>query len=734
MSIWAVASAMLCGMAFALEAGPNLLSNAAFQSADGHVPVGWTALHSKKSNYTGVYVCTGGVMRISQVGSAALREVTQTVAIDGNHTYWFEVDVLCDALDARANVRYSYIDDKGNEHRGEKPLFFYYYAGPQPKWKRAAVPIPAPDPTRTWKKLKIRLLVVNSEPGRALPDRAIYFRNPTLTHYAGQKNVPMNHGSGGTRYTKLSERHFGRLPDRYRLEDGGVGSLDLAANRLPQGKDFALKVGVPTGVSYELYGRIFRNTPRKPGEARVCRRLAEVTPNVFKFPRKPQNLLAYGLHLLFAADDRAPRRFEIALTLQVDGSDDAVTQKIAVERLVSPPPAPLPRTRRYAAYNTSPMSCFDDTTFKEPLARALKAYWQRTGWVEDSNYDFTGALHYRQTMAKSYAREGVGPDGAPIGAPCDSAIVALGAEGIVRHLASHAGAIEGIQKHEHTTWDYEPYVLGPVTIGCFCADCRTAFAKDQRLTTVPDARTILRDHRAAWVSFRCGQRAESVRTAVEALKRINPKTKFCLCSERASPGTDDLKYFTELGIDLARYVEFTDVFRSMNYSFNADSLRSLEREIALGRPVQTLFCNGWEYPQRAGCIVGMQLFAAFFAGLELPFIAPGFNHADGDQLIAIRKALQDVAATEHLWGNAPICRKKFALEPESDLGKVVLYSLDREAADGTRYVLVVDCSGNTEHPTPCTATVRPFKGYGEPRRVTLTTGEWKLLTFPRIRK
>lgn len=697
--------------------GQNLLTNPEFKSGDGQCPDGWTA--QEEGDVDGAYVCTGGVLRISEMPSAALHAVEQTFPIDGSKSYWFEVDVLCDALANVANVRYSYIDAQGKEWKGPKPLFHPYYAGPQKEWKRAAVPIPAGDIARHFVKMRLRLLVENKSEERCA-DNAIYFRNPCVTPYAGQKNVPMN-GGGPRRPDKLVGNPFHRLAPRpYVYERGGVGYLNLSSTAIPRHKLATFKVAAPKGVTYALY------TSRQGERGLVHQPPEEDDPT--RFECDDFVVWASNAWLLFTVDETVPDDFSFKFTLTVEEATSQVDA--AVNCIRGPKPGKLPKTRRFSAYDCTPLVKFGDDALTQPLVQQLIQYWERAGWVRHSTFDFTAFIHYRQTMAEPVAREGEGVDGTPTGTFCDSDFVALGADRIAQ-VFEERGVADRIRSAEYTEWDYEPYVLGPVTSGCFCKKCRAAFGRECGFDTTATAREILQSKKSEWIAFRCRQRAATMRTTVEALKKINPKTKFCLCSMPHSPGPNDEAYWNEYGIDLPLYKDFVDVFRSMNYGRFSSVFRSVELECGtLGKPIQTLFENGWDSDPREGKLVGLHVLAGQFAGMDMPFIACGVNLADGDQISQLRRVMQFVGKSEHLWGEAKCVygEEKSSCKVIEGDGAHHFASLEREAADGTRYVLLF----NTSPGSAMRVFVKPPSGrsWRNPQRtVKLRPYGFKLIGF-----
>lgn len=711
------ACAHICVAAERPDASVNMLRNAEFVSADGILPDKWAG--GRAGPMKGAFTCTGGVLRISACAPAYCHGVHQTVDVDGTKSYWFEADIMCDTLMYQANVRYTLLDEKGKEV-ASRPLLHPHFSGPQRKWFRVGLPIPAVS-NGTARRLRLTFLLYNNS---RVPteDRALYIRNPSITEFAGQEYRPLPppgpRGDG-----KLPLHPFHDLPSKgcaYKLERGGVGYLNLSSPMIPRGKESELVVEVPQGVTYELHMRDIK-------VIRKVFRREEGPKGHFALPGTVN--WAVGCNtLLFAAGDTVPERFSIRLTLNIGG--ETRIEEVPVETLPAVSGGALPKTRRYRSWTDRPIVEID--TEGSPLGRALAEYWRTTGWEPSRSANVTGVFPYRDDMRTPLARPGVGPHGTPTGIPCDSDLQAKGAAYYCERLRN-AGLEKSLSEVEYAIWDYEPYVVGPVTAGCFCEDCRRAFAKEIGLAEVPSAATIGELHEKEWVHFRCRQRAASVKMAVDGMKMLAPNVKFGLCTMPMAPGKgdvaypDDFDYLKRFGIDSPLYEDFTDAYFSMNYTLYLQYFRSLEREVNdLKRPKMTLLENGWGTP-RDGRIVGLQLAAAFFAGIERPYLAKGICISDGGQFSEVRRALQFVAETESQWEEAAFCRDKFPCAvvsgPENRF-----WSMDREGANGTRHVLALNCSADT----PVAVKISPPAGWpGKDRAQTLTLppASYRLLRF-----
>lgn len=697
---------------------PNMLKNAALASKDGHVPTDWSG--SGMTDSPNTLLTADGVVRISEMGPKYVHSVGQMVAAQPNTSYCLALDFKSDCLSWKCAIRYQYGDERGRSVREGRSLIHPFYRGPQKDWTRLVLPIP-PEVDARVKTLSISFMVYNDS-RKPAADNAMYIRNPSLTIYRGQE-VRLMPRAGSRKGAALAVQPFEGLPtaDRpYRLECGAVAYLNMQAPTMPSQDGTRLALALPTGVTAELYLRRKGTT--------TLDRCPESAPNTFTLDRKVNWPMA-GSVLLLAADRKAGERFEVGLTLDVGKEHREI--KVPVEMIEALPPAPLPKTRRFRSWHERPVKNFTESAKKNPLARALAQYWQRAGLESDEVVNVTSAFPYRHDAKDPLAREGVAVHGTPTGIPCDSDLVARGAAYYCERLR-RMGYGESLAKARYAVWDYEPYVVGPVTFGCYCADCRAAFAKELGLAQVPDGVVIQQQYKAEWVRFRCRQRAASVKVAVEGLKMLAPHIKFALCTMPMAPGrgasvyASDESYWETFGIDMPLYDDFIDVYRSMNYTpFNV-CFDSLLREVTcLHKPNEVLLENGWG-AAREGKRVGMQLAAAFFMGVERPYLAEGVNISDGDQWREIRRALQFVGATESQWERAelqatPSCKARVTSGKESRFWQV-----ERKDKDGTRYVMVFNSAMDKEG--PLTVELLPALG-AQSQKITLAPCGWKLLTF-----
>ena len=288
---------------------------------------------------------------------------------------------------------------------------------------------------------------------------------------------------------------------------------------------------------------------------------------------------------------------------------------------------------------------------------------------------------------------------------CDTDWVSRGVEHYAARLRSGSFG-KRLEGADYAMWDYEPYNEGPVTCGCFCDRCRKAFADSLSLAKVPSGLEILARHKADWIKFRCRQRADVVRTVVAALKSVKPSVKFIFCSMPGDPGTDP-DWMLKYGIDLSLYADFTDIYATMNYSQGLDFFRSFEDEIrSLRKETRMFISNGWGHGHNAQR-AGMQLLAAFFGGVDYPFVGQGLYVSQCDQVAAFRKTMDFIARTEGRWGGARAsAADKLRLTPGFRSEKSV-YSLERRSADGTRHVMVFN---NSERETAFAKLEIPGRG------------------------
>lgn len=688
------------GMALRLLAGTNLLVNADFASEDGRVPDGWSAL---RGAHRQAYVTKNGELAIRNTTGAYANWVSQSVAIDADKTYYFEAEMLADALSSGVSVVYSVADGAKRKVVADYPIV-RNYPGPLRSWTKfaAVIPIPAGADAR---RLSVGFILYNAA-RRAGVEERVAFRHPVLCEYAGQKPIVL---------PKPESKLLQTLPDHpfpdnftgepvgsaYRLERGGVGFLRLNSGIMPR-REIVVEVKVPEGVETELY--LMR---RGAGGA-----LANVRPaSRGRFVVGPEyDWLTWGNALLFRSSSAALNAFDIDLSVSAGGK--TVRFAVPVRVFDGPGETRLPRLRRFNSWQAFPVTRIDVDNPSNVLGRALSDYWKSAGWRHGPFVEINGALPGRVTAGIRKLAEGenrlcdqaVDAKGAPIGAWCDTDWVSRDISHFVKRLRD-CGFEKRLLAARYVMNDFEPYNEGPVTKGCFCDRCRAAFAAEKGLVSVPTGLEILARHKPDWIGFRCRQRAAVARKGVEAVKAINPDAKFLLCTMPGDPGTDP-EWMLKYGIDLSLYADFTDIYTTMNYSQGLDFFRSLEDECRNLRRESRMFVSGGWGSENVPKRTALQLLTALFAGVDYPFLGQGLYISQNDQVAAIRAAMDFVARTEGQWGEARYSADKLELTP-GFRSEDSVYSLERRGADGTRHVLVFN---NSERETAYAHLAVPGEG------------------------
>ena len=620
----------------------NLIVNPELKSADGVAPEGW-----RVSDRASV-VATGGVVRVSQKTAPYYRGVLATVPVDGAKAHVFSLECRSDALIGGVKLYYTLLDANRRPVVSNVSLNPFPFKGPLAEWTKVCYRVPARDPAKV-RYAQLSVAVYNTTRKAGAPDSAFYFRRPCLEEFAGQRQVPFPavRPDGDNPFPAAG---YAPATMPYVLERGGVGYLNFVLHALAVHRrtgDLVITAEGPAGVETEVHRRA----------------------------------------VLFRAGPDAPETFTLRLRSTV-ASGRNFSCDVPV-RVAPRAPSAAAEDLGYWSWYERPLHAVEPLDETRPLARALAAYWRETGWRERARVDITHWIHYRQQARDPHCPEAVGIGGEPIGGPCDSEQIALGVEGFRRRL-ERLDVQRSLETAEYVTWDYEPYVLGPVTIGCWCPKCQAAFRRRYGLADDTTPADILERHRAKWVDFRCDQRAEVLRTVVAALKAINPKLKFLLCTMPYSPGHDDLAYFERWGLDHRRFVAFVDRFVSMNYENNPDVYRSIEREVReLGKPIETLLTNGWDDDGgRDPRILRQQFLGAYFLGLDRPGLAPGIDRTRGDSLAAIRAARAEAAAAA--WRKGRLADDRLPVAAGAAAKNV--YSVDREDGAGRRWTLLVNTS------------------------------------------
>ncbi|MBE6371857.1 MAG: hypothetical protein E7055_07250 [Lentisphaerae bacterium] len=666
---------VLATSVISLFAGENLLRNPEFASKSGFLPDYWGGASWKGG--IEAYKTENGVVRISEKTSTFNCSLYQTVNVTPGKGYYFSIDMKADQLNHHFGISYMVRDEKGTRLVDSRPLL-NRYKGPQKDWVRIGFVIPVGSVAQA-KQLTVLLCVYNptKKPGE---DRAVYFRNPELVEYAGQKNVPPPKptASAGLPDQPFQE-HFTGFPlgTPYLLEKGGVGFFRLNSNTMPN-REIVMTVSAPAGVKSELYMMKYRkdNLNKIPGKQ-----------NRFVIGRG-YDWVAWGNSLIFCADETVPEEFSVRMDFECDRKK--ISFNIPVKQIPGYSGGKLPGKRRYFSWQSMPITQIDMTNPENTLGIRLKEYWEKSGWVDLPFMELAWVIPYSYKPGILKLRQAVDPAGTPVPLYCDSAFAAVGPDFFVQQITQRKNYCAKMKKAKYVTWDYEPYVSGPVTMSCFCPDCIRAFAKANGLQENLTGAEILKNHRRAWVKFRCRQRAASVRTVAEAVKKINPDAAFGFCSFPLIPRKEkEAEYEEVYGILLNLYDDFVDRFASMTYWSSLDFFRSLEREaLELKKPKYTLIQNGWTRPYSTR-LLGMQYAAAAFcAGEEdFPGIAQGLFISNGEQVREMRKVMNFIAIGEKRWQAGKLVRNSRKIL-EGFNAHEKYYALERKANDGRSWSLL----------------------------------------------
>ena len=668
----------LCSSVFC--AGANLLPNPGFASKDGHLPDKWNGYRGK--NGIAAYTTRDGVFRISGKTPIFAAYAGASITIEPGPSYYFSVEMKSDLLTHSAQIHYTVTDANRKRLVDSRPLL-KNYSGPQKEWIKIAFPIPTGSLANA-KTLSIGMVVYNRS-RRAGEDRAIYFRNPKLTFYNGEKTIEPPRNQTVSKTAVMPDNPFPHnftgfpLGTPYNLEKNGVGFLRLNSGTMPR-QTVAVTVKAPAGVKSELYiwkraKQTCIKVPLKDGKYIVDRSF---------------DWLTWSNCLIFTADKTVADKFDISMTFECGKKKISFT--VPVQQIAEYKGTALPAKQRYSSSQDFPVSRIDTKDPQNTLAIALENYWKNSGWHHVKEVEIVRTMvHYDWKPQMVNLRQAVDPTGAPVPIYCDSAMVAAGSD-FFKAIFDKPQHARRIAEALRVTWDYEPYTKGPVTISCFCKDCIKAFAKENNLPETITGNDIIKNHRRAWVDFRCRQRAASVKTVVEGLKKSNPKAKFGFCSMPFAP-KNELEYEETYGIRSSLYDDFVDFFNTMNYSRNLDFFRSLEREaLELKSPKSVLVSNGWGRPD-PGIHRALQLFTAFFfAGKDdTPAIAQGLFVSDGEQVREFRRYMNLLAKTGPHWQQGKLVKNSRKVYPGFN-AEDNIYVLERKGDNGKSWNLVVNNS------------------------------------------
>lgn len=658
--------------------GENLLLNPGFASKDGHLPDYWYGYGKAP------YSTKNGEVRISGKTATYAAYLGQAVEIEPGKGYYFSVDMKSDRLAHYAAIYYSITGLNRKQLVDSRPLMINY-TGPQKDWVRIGFVIPSGSLPNA-RKLSISLVVYNpsKKPGE---DKAIYFRNPELTVYNGQKNLPPPKPATVAASEELPNQPFREqftgfpLGTPYLLEKGGVGFFRLNSWTMPR-REVVLTVNRPAGVEAEVYmWKRSRNT---------C---VKVPARGNRYVIGPEyDWLTWSNCLIFTADESVTKQFKIGMDFECGGKKVSFT--VPVQQIPCYTGGKLPEKRRYSSWQAFPVIRIDTANPENKLGIRLKEYWEKAGWTDLTFVEIVDVIPYNWNPKLVDLRQAVDPSGTPVPLYCDSAMIAAGPDFFGQLLSKKAYFVKRLKGGGNISWDYEPYVKGPVTVSCFCPDCIRAFAKAKGLPENLTGMEILAKHRRAWVDFRCRQRADAVRAVVTALKKINPSAAFGFCSMPFAPDKDkEAEYEETYGIRPSLYDDFVDEFRTMNYWSNLDYFRSLEREaLELKKPKYTLISNGWGHPNNAPRMAMQYLAAAFCANdADFPGIAQGLYVSNGEQVRELRKVMNTVAVGEKRWKQGRLNRNTRKIR-EGFNAAGNYYALERKADNGKSWSLLFNNS------------------------------------------
>ena len=171
-------------LSLSLAGAVNLLPNPEFASKDGHFPDGWNGYRGKQGIHA--YSTRNGVFRISGKTPLYAAYAGTSIKVEPGKSYYFSVEMRADLLTYSAMIGYSVMDGNRKRLVSSRPLL-NKYSGPQKEWVKIGFPIPIGSLAQA-KTLSVSMVVYNFS-RKPAEDRAIYFRNPVLTYYNGQKTI-----------------------------------------------------------------------------------------------------------------------------------------------------------------------------------------------------------------------------------------------------------------------------------------------------------------------------------------------------------------------------------------------------------------------------------------------------------------------------------------------------------------------------------------------------------------
>ena len=455
----------------------------------------------------------------------------------------------------------------------------------------------------------------------------------------------------------------------YTVERGGYGWLLMNSSQRIKREAFQLKVSAPEAIDFELY--------LSNGKRSVLRPAQVTTNNGSKtFTFKPLKAVWYywGNVLLFKAGKNVPDKFNISLTFCDSKGKQILTKSIPI-KTVNKQAVNIGKSsfanRMFYAY---PLRRIDFSNPKAKLPWEILKYLKKYGVTSVGYLEFAKKspfplkegevishsrfLPYNvcspsfRKLLKKYEIP-MAMNLAGIRSRVEIEPQALATKGLPFYRELLNRNKNKTYKNNELVWisDYEPYAHeGPVTKFSYAPESIEAFRKFIKASakTKLTPQLILSKYIKQWVKFRCQQRAELIKTQVEALKEYNPKALYALCTmPLPEAGADQLKYFKRFGVDARMLDSYVDMHLPMIYGDDALFYRRTQATVSqLKKPVYvTVTCGysrGAHRPKRLFRIMT----GSAFLGAKGVYHWPGLKSMDGEFLQNMQKAMALIADIE----------------------------------------------------------------------------------------
>lgn len=225
----------------------------------------------------------------------------------------------------------------------------------------------------------------------------------------------------------------------------------------------------------------------------------------------------------------------------------------------------------------------------------------------------------------------------------------------------------GVTNGDIIIYDIEPWQ--PMT-WCFCADCRSDFARRNKLSVTPSVTEILDKYAEKWSVFRCQQTAETTKLHTEIFKNLYPASPVFDYDYAIDFSKPDFKdYFRKVAKDSQLNEQYFDGHISSYYHYLDQqafdlidiNVKNLKKDYYVICAIDKL---GYLSKQKALSPdrLRMLLLASAINGAAGFAIFPG-EHIDGSYLTMFNGTMHDIAEIEAILSSGRRIEKDITVKP-----------------------------------------------------------------------